>query len=139
MISTEIQKVSKTKILVAPNDDKTRQLVIYSNYIDNISDLNAMILPVPLPDTVQFINLSNYKNLFEDCDECFYKPSRGNTYSMTLNMSYRTNNKSLEVFNVGNYQVSLAKNLEQINRVDSNIFKLSQGLKKTLEMFYYQP
>ena len=61
LISTEIQQVSKTKILVAPNSDNTRQLVVYSNYVNNVSNSNAMVLPVPLPHTIKFIDLSKYK------------------------------------------------------------------------------
>ena len=52
LISTEIQNVSKTKILVAPNFDKTRQLTVYSNFVNNISESNAMVLPVPNSNSI---------------------------------------------------------------------------------------
>lgn len=139
LISTEVQNVSKTKILIAPNYNKTRQLTVYSNFVSNISDSNAMVLPVPLPNSIEFIDLSNYTNLFEDCAKCFYNPYRGRSLNLSTNSFNTKDDKPLEVFNVGSYQVSLAKNLEQISRVDSRIFKLSDGLKQTLEMFYYQP
>ncbi len=140
LISTEIQQVSKTKILVAPNSNKTRQLVVYSNYVNNVSESNAMVLPVPLPQTIQFINLSKYSNIFEDCAGCFYNPSRAKSLSYSTNsFNSRDDQMPLEVFNVGSYQVSLAANLDQISRVDKRIFELSSGLKQTLEMFYYQP
>lgn len=139
LISTEIQKVSKTKILVAPNFDKTRQLTVYSNFVNNISDSNAMVLPVPLPNSVQFIDLRGYPNLFEDCAGCFYNPYRSKSLNFSTNSYNARDDKPLEVFNVGSYQVSLAKSLEQISRVDTRVFKLSSGLKQTLEMFYYQP
>ena len=139
LISTEIQNVSKTKILVAPNFDKTRQLTVYSNFVNNISESNAMVLPVPNPNSIQFIDLSKYANLFEDCAECFYNPARLQSFGITTNSYNTRDDKPLEVFNVGSYQVSLAKSLEQISRVDSRVFKLSPGLKQTLEMFYYQP
>jgi hypothetical protein len=139
LISTEIQKVSKTKILIAPNHNKTRQLTVYSNFVNNISESNAMVLPVPKPNSIQFIDLSEYSNLFEDCASCFYNPYKSKSLNFSTN-SYnsRGDDKPLEVFNVGSYQVSLAKSLEQISRVDTRIFKLSEGLKQTLEMFYYQ-
>ena len=141
LISTEIQQVSKTKILVAPNSDNTRQLVVYSNYVNNVSNSNAMVLPVPLPHTIKFIDLSNYTKLFDDCDKCFYNPNRSMTKSFSLSTnSYGLKDSApLEVFNVGSYKVSLAMNLEQISRVDARIFELSSGLKQTLQMFYYQP
>lgn len=139
LISTEIQKVSKTKILVAPNFDKTRQLTVYSNFVNNISDSNAMVLPVPLPNSIQFIDLKEYPNLFEDCASCFYNPYKSRSLNFSTNSYNSRDDKPLEVFNVGSYQVSLAKSLEQISRVDSRVFRLSSGLKQTLEMFYYQP
>ncbi len=141
LISAEIEKVSKTKILIAPNANNTRQLVVYSNYVNNLSESNAMVLPVPNPQTVEFIDLTAYSNLFEDCSSCFYSIHK----SKSLNRQYLTNSfntrddKPLEVFNVGSYKISLAMNLEQISRVNSAIFDLSPGLKQTLEMFYHQP
>jgi hypothetical protein len=141
LISTEIEKVSKTKILVAPNSNSTRQLVVYSNYVNNVSESNAMVLPVPNPQTVKFIDLTGYKNLFEDCASCFYSPYglKSSTLNYSTNSYNTRDDKPLEVFNVGSYKVSLAMNLEQISRVDPRVFVLSPGLKQTLEMFYYQP
>lgn len=140
LISTEIESVSNTKILVAPNSDNTRQLIVYSNYINNVSESNAMVLPVPFPKTIQFIDLSKYKDLFEDCAKCFYNPNENLGMRSFSTNSYGTKNvKSLEVFNVGSYKVSVAINMEQISRVDTKIFKLSPGLRQTLETFYHQP
>lgn len=137
LISREIESVSNTKILVAPNQNNTRQLTVYSNQVLNVSDSNAMVLPVPLPQTLEFIDLSDYKNLFEDCNKCFYNNNR--LRSNKVSNSYNTkDNKLLQVFNIGSYKVSVAMNLDQISRVDSKVFKLSPGLSKTLQTFYYQ-
>ena len=140
LISTEIETVSNTKILVAPNYNNTRQLTVYSNFISNISESNAMVLPVPLPQTLQFINLSGYKNLFEDCAKCFYNPQKSfiDSYSVSTNSLNTKDDKPLQVFNIGSYQVSVAMNLDQISRVDSQVFELSSGLSQTLKTFYYQ-
>lgn len=139
MISNEIETVSKTNILVAPNDDNTRQLVVYSNYVNNLSETNAMVLPVPLPQTIDFIDLSQYSDLFEDCSKCFYNPARTMYRSLNTNSYNTRDDKPLKVFNVGSYKVSLAMNLKQLSNVDPKIFTLSSGLQKTLEMYYYQP
>lgn len=141
LISTEIESISDTHILVAPNANNSRQLVVYSNYINNISEYNAMVLPVPFPQTIQFIDLSRYKDLFEDCAKCFYNPARSLNFanSFSTNSSNTRDDKPIHVFNVGSYKVSLAINLEQISKVDSKVFKLSPGLRQTLETFYYQP
>ena len=140
LISNPIEKVSNTKILVAPNPQMTKQLVVYSNYINNISESNAMVLPVPLPGSIQFINLSKYANIFDDCAKCFYNPNKSRSFGYSTNSSNTRNDSTpLEVFNLGSYKVSLAMNLEQISRVDKKIFELSSGLANTLSVFYYQP
>ncbi len=138
MISNEIESVTNTNILVSPNSNNTRQLVVYSNNVNNVSDSNAMVLPVPLPQTLKFINLSDYKNLFEDCAKCFYNPLRSKSLSYSTN-SYNTRDDTLQVFNVGSYKVSVAMNLSLIEKVDKKIFKLSPGLNQILQTFYYQP
>jgi hypothetical protein len=139
MISNEIETVSNTKILVAPNHDKTRQLTVYSNYVSNVSESNAMVLPVPLAQTLQFIDLTNYSDLFEDCAKCFYNPHQAKSLNFSTNSLNTKDDKPLQVFNVGSYKVSVALNLEQIGKVDSRVFKLSPGLDQVLKTFYYQP
>lgn len=141
LISTEIEFVSNTNILVAPNNNNTRQLIIYSNIVNNISgNSNAMVLPVPLPQTLEFINLSKYPEIFEDCAKCFYNTKMSDTYSLNFSNSFNTrDDKPLQVFNVGSYKVSVAMNLEQIKRADKKIFNLSDELSQVLQMFYYQP
>lgn len=138
LISTEIESVSNTKILVAPNYNNTRQLTVYSNFVSNVSESNAMVLPVPLPQSLQFINLSGYKDLFEDCVKCFYNPHQSRSLNFSTNSYNTKDDKPLQVFNVGSYQVSVAMNLDQISRVDSRVFELSPGLSQTLQTFYYQ-
>lgn len=139
MISNEIESVSNTNILVAPNHDNTRQLTVYSNNVNNISESNAMVLPVPLPQTLQFIDLSEYKDIFEDCAKCFYNPYKTKSLNFSTNSFNTKDDEPLQVFNIGSYKVSVAMNLEQISRVDSRVFKLSPGLAQTLNTFYYQP
>jgi hypothetical protein len=132
LISDDIETVSDTNILVSTNIDNTRQLIVYSNYINNISQSNAMVLPVPNPSTLKFIDLSNYKNLFNDCNNCFYDPNATYSYS---NKSISTNG-TLNVFSVGSYQVSVAMNLNQIQNINKNIFNLSNGLNEMLNKYY---
>ncbi len=136
LISTEINQVSNTQIFIAPSADKTRQITIYANEVDNISNGNAMVLPVPLPDTLRFHDLSNYKEFFDDCKDCFINIKDGlKSYNLrSLNMA-----EGLEVFRVGSYYVSVAKNLGQLEQVNNKVFKLSDGLKKVLDTYYYQP
>lgn len=135
IVSLDVASIAKTKILVGISKDKKRQLTVYSNQIENHSNNNAMILPVPFPETVQLVNLSNYKNLFEDCQSCFYNTARGfNTRSATLSANF--DSSKLEVFHIGSYKVSLAMNLSDLKRVDESVFVLSEGCEQTLTKNY---
>lgn len=136
LISEEVIKVSNTKIFCAPNDTKTKQITIYSNFIDNSTLNNAMVLPVPFPESLQFHDLTDYVDIFDQCEKCFH-----NNVSRSFNSRGATtmNNNVLNVFNVGSYKVSVAQNLNQIVNVDPKVFSLSSGLKKVLEKYYYQP
>jgi hypothetical protein len=133
IISSSVNKVSDTKILIAVNEQTDRQLVVYSNKIDNNSSKNAMILPVPIPDSIKFINLSNYKNIFEDCEKSFYNATR--SLSVPSSLSFGSRNM-LEVFSVGSYNVSLAKSLDDLKKVNTNVFNLTEGCEKLLSADY---
>jgi len=138
IISNSIESVSNTKILVAINSSSNRQFTVYSNNVANTSNNNAMILPVPYPQTVKFHDLTNYKNLFDDCKKCFtssiYRSYGLTNSTLSINMA-----DSLEVFNIGSYQVSLAISLNDIKRVNSNVFTLSHGCDELLTKEYNNP
>jgi hypothetical protein len=135
IISNPVETVSQTKILVAPSKDKTRQLTIYSNQVNNTSESNAMILPVPNPSSVKFVDLSAYKHIFTDVDRAFYKPQT-RSYESKIRLSFGTNSAKLQVFNVGSYKASLAMNFEDLKRVDDSVFKLSSGCCDLLKESY---
>jgi hypothetical protein len=143
LISQEVETVNDTKIFCGLNSNKNKQITVYSNTVNNISNNNAMVLPVPFPDSVNFHNLENYKKFFEDCEECFYLQqsksfgSRGittNSYD-----SYNSKSAPLKVFDVGSYKVSLAKNLNDLKRVNKSVFDLSTGLDEILRKNYANP
>ncbi len=135
MISTEVNNVSDTKIFCAPNANGSRQITIYSNKVDNISKGNAMVLPVPNPESLQFHDLSRYQEFFDDCKSCFTTENR----SYSLNYKSIDSAENLSVFKVGSYLVSVARNLQQVEMADKKIFILSPELKEVLSMYYYQP
>ena len=135
MISEEIESVNNTKIFCGLNAKLTKQLTIYSNDVNNISNNNAMVLPVPFAESVNFYDLSNYKNFFEDCDKCFESRIDGNALR-SLSYSNDCFNDSLEVHDIGSYKVSLAHNLSDLHRVNKNVFHLSEGLDKILKKNY---
>jgi hypothetical protein len=137
-ISLEVEAVSDTKILVGLSKDKKRQITIYSNKVDTPVSNNAMILAIPHPESVEFINLNNYKNIFDDCESCFFNETmlQGSRGALSYLNESDSFNKKLEVFNVGSYKVSLAMNLDDLKRVDASVFELSKGCNELLEKTY---
>jgi hypothetical protein len=59
-IGQPIYSISDTKIIII--SDNNDQITIYSNCINNIYDDNVMILPVPNPETVSFIDITKIDN-----------------------------------------------------------------------------
>jgi hypothetical protein len=139
IISAPVESVAKTKILVAPDATGTRQLTVYSNAVDNKSLNNAMLLPVPNPQSVEFHDLSKYKNIFTDCDSSFYKPV-SRSWNLSMN-SYSLDDSAqkLAVFDVGSYKVSLAMGIKDLKRVDETVFTLSDGCYEMLSQEYSDP
>jgi hypothetical protein len=141
MISLPIEQVSKTNIFVGLNSSKTSQITIYSNFVSNNSNGNAMVIPVPFPSTVKFHDVSCIKNFFKIVDQSFYRMAQ--TFGMRSDSFSLTNSAKtksvLEVFSVGSYNVSLANNLSDISRLDKDVFTLSSGLAKTLGEHYSDP
>jgi len=140
IISGEIKSVLDTNILCGLSDDKQRQIIVYSNLVNNITKNNAMILPVPLVNTLKFHNLKDYKELFTDCKKCFYNSKTSESYSNLSINSFSSNSKSkLEVFNVGSYKVSVAQTIDDLERVDTSVFELSNNLSNFMKNSYSEP
>jgi len=134
IISNKIESVNKTKILVALDALKTRQLTVYTNTVHN----NAMLLPVPNPQTVKFHNLSNYKDIFADYGKCFYTNIGRSTLPISYSKSLKRKN-ILEVFNVGSYKVSLAMNVNELKNIDKSVFELSDACYNMMVKEYSDP
>ena len=139
IISNPVEEVTNTKILIVPNTRTNRQLTIYSNEVFNKSSNNAMILPVPNPQTVMFHNLSSYPTIFKDCKSCFYSQQSRSYSTDSYSFNVSTNSAKLEVIDVGSYQVSLAMSLSDLKRVDTNVFTLSSGCEQLLAKDYSNP
>lgn len=135
MISLPVEQVSNTNIFVGLNSTKTRQITIYSNYVANYSNANAMVIPVPYPQSVQFHDMSQMGKFFANVDKSFYRLSNtfgGSFLSTNSTNSLKSRSANLEVFNVGSYKVSLAQSLDDLTRLDKDIFILSEGLGQML-------
>lgn len=130
MVSHDAQ-LKGTKILVVPNTKTGQQLTVYSNTVVNNSHNNAMVLPVPYPKTINFVDLSEYKHIFNDANRSF-----NHNEGMVLKSFSFNGKRSLSVVNVGSYQCSIAMNLDEIQLADKNVFDLSVGLSSVLKSHY---
>lgn len=136
IISNQVEEVAKTNIFVAVDSDINYQLVVYSNFVDNDIVNNAMILPVPNPSTVEFHDLTKFKNFFERCSSCFYEKNLPRGRSSNTKCAIPDCNFVLPVQNVGSYQVSLAHNIDQLNNIDSSVFSITDDCKHLLNNNY---
>ncbi len=135
LISQQINNLTNMNIFCGINKDNTHQINIISNEIDNISNGNAMIIPVPLPQTVKFYDLTNYKDFFTDCSSCFSNPIK----SYSLNYRDIDKAENSQYYKTSDYTIYIAPTITHLKQFDGKIFKLSNELEKILEMYYYQP
>ena len=119
-------RVAKTKILVVPDSKKYRQLTVYTNSVETQVENNAMILPVPFPNTVKFHSLDNYKDIFADCESQFPTPM--------FSRSAETN--TLKVFKTNGYDVSIVPDIESFDQLDKNVFQLNSDVANLLKGKY---
>lgn len=133
IVSQPVKKMADTKLFVAKDSTGKRQLIVYSNKVDNLNKNNAMILPVPNPQSLKFDNLEKYPKFFDHCFNSFFIPNGTGTFSMGLSSNY--NSKTLKVFSVGSYNVSVANNFDELKLVDKSVFEMDSGCFHTLEKY----
>lgn len=138
IITGTVSRVAKTKIYVSADTKKQRQITIYSNEVNTPRE-NAMVLPVPHPETVDLVDLSSYPELFGDCATCFRLiPTRswGLTDSDSAGYLSVPNSQTLEVLDVGSYRASLVPSLNDFARLDTSVFQISPELIALLTKHY---
>ncbi len=113
--SQNVKHVSDTSIFCRMGA-KGNQVVIYSMTLESKNDV-AMILPIPVSDerdddSVQFVDLSNYKEFFPQLDRGFPGPLTFGTPRKSRSTS------SIRVQSVGNYAASFIPTVDDFDRVD---------------------
>ncbi len=139
IILTHVESVSNTQIYISSSKDRTRQIVIYTNKVDSPLE-NAMILPVPNPLSVELLNFSHYKDIFEDCNKCFrflddsYNDSH-NTRALYASASLPSR-PPLPVYTVGSYQASIVPSFADFDRLNLKILRVNPEVFKLLKDTY---
>ncbi len=141
ILSAIVDKVASTKLFTCVLNDGERQFIVYSNTVDTPIQNNTMILPVPNPESVQFVDLSQYKNFFEDCQSSFrkkYDESYDSRYTCSLR-SAAADHKPLPVYTVGSYAVSIVPSAADFARLDRSQFSIERTLPPLLAQKYDDP
>eukprot|EP01080_Neovahlkampfia_damariscottae_P011717 gene11717-5056_t len=132
--------VQGTNIFVAHSNKGTRQVTIYENIVhikkngkkQKTTTSQAMILPVPLNsgEKVELIDLSLEPEFFTECENCF----RSNTKQKRNRVSYK--GVHLEVKQVGGYKCSIAENIDDILKINPDVFTLPEDIHELLSKHY---
>jgi hypothetical protein len=132
LVSLPINEVYRTNIFVGLNKEKTKQITIFSNVINNTLNKNAIIIPVPYLETLNFHNMENIPNFFVNLDKSFKTSEYSSSYVSDPSYKCIYENKHLKKFKIGNYKISLFKNLQDLLKYNNKNFIISDQLKQKL-------
>jgi len=104
---------------------------------------NAMILPAPLKkgSKIQVLDLSKDSFSFKDLSSWFpklltEKDLKAPSASRGMLRTMQKGGSTLEVLSVGNYFISLAEDLSDLERIDPEVFTVSDEIKKLFGKCY---
>ena len=139
MINEAVNRVSDTKLFASFDNNKKKQIMIYSNEIDNKYPSNAMVLPVPNPKSVKFHSMKECSDFFSQLDKNFVEVNAMlGARSKSYNFSDSLNDvkQSLQIHDVGSYLVSIVESYADFDRLDKSVFRLTDGIKDILKTKY---
>lgn len=127
-------RVSNTSIFVSLNATHAEQLTVYSNKVATQAGA-VMILPVPNPQTIRFIDLSNFTTIFDELRAPFQQ--------LSFSLSYSTNGArargTLDVVRVGGYAATVVPSAGDFDRLSVSEFgSIARGLVDMLASKYPQ-
>ena len=131
IFSRPVISVDATRIFARLSGDGSQYLAYQMRY--DSPEENAMILPIPVKQpandqSIEFINLENYDEFFDDLDRGFpYEHRPGIACSAPDSLA----KDSLKVFEVGNYIASFVPTLSDFDRLDPQ-FKLPNEIWQSI-------
>ncbi len=128
IIAEYVESVTETNIFVGRLEND-HQLTIYSNKVKTLGD-NTMVLPVPTNFSVEFVDLTNYKDLFKNLHNTFKPRNRGGLESYSKNTML-----GIKVEKVGSYVASFAKDINSIKNLDK-MFGSFDKIMASLQKYY---
>lgn len=138
-LSKPVLRVAGTSILVAraaprrADEPGARIIVAYQCKVEQRND-NFMLLAVPNPDSVELIDLSAHKTLLDDLKKEFVYTG---AVCASAGAKSLAATKSIKVVRVGSYRCSVAQNIADLARIDSEqLGTLAPGLLALLQRTY---
>lgn len=140
IITKIVEEVNSTQIFTCFSEDQSKQFLVYSNQVNTNEENNLMILPVPNPESVEFINLQKYTKFFDDCQKNFKYVRHRATDSLLY--ASRSLSASIEdrpplvIHKVGSYVASIVPSVADFDRLDPLVFDLDFNLQDILKSTY---
>lgn len=138
IMASPVRSVSDTRIFVGTEPKGLLQLTVYQMAVElstRTGKGNAMILPVPVgtmgAGTIQLVDLSSIPDFFDSFIEAFIERSR--SMSKGISMDF---NDDLEVQKVGNYDVSVVPSVDDVKRLNRDVFEVSPDTEALLRAEY---
>lgn len=138
IMASPVVSVTNTRIFAGSDPRLGRQVTVYAMAVQLQSRTgkgNAMILPVPIgtegPGSIELIDLTALPDFFMPLDELF-KPR---TRSLSKGVS-RGMDDDLEVHKVGSYDVSIVPSVDDVKRLNRQVFEVSADTEHTLRSSY---
>jgi hypothetical protein len=118
--------------------DGVDQCLVYEMKMDAEEDL-AMILPIPVTqpakdDAVTFIDLSAYKDFFNDLDLAYPKPALAAFSDRSNSKSAQAESVPLVVQRVGSFDASFVPSIRDFGRLDEQ-FRLDDAVWQSLPQY----
>jgi hypothetical protein len=138
MVNDPVDSIADTKLFASFNNNKTRQLMIYSNKIDNKLLVNAMVLPVPNSKSIIFHSMKEIPEFFNNLDTKFTKKVLTRSFTnLSRSFSYdEADNDTLEVLDIGSYLISKVDSINDFKKLDKTYFELSTNIQNIVELNY---
>lgn len=119
IVTARVRNIAGTRIFVGGTNGGRRQLTVYENTVDNATRNNCMVVAVPNPESVEFVDFTGFEGFFKELGTHFERV----TMSLSYNMMEKSDgskgrSRSLAVHKVGSFDCSVAKSVMELNNLN---------------------
>lgn len=134
--SVENTKIFVSKVRFGGKRKSPKQVTIYQNeVVTKVEENQAMILPF-VGSNCELVDMSNYDDFFEKLGKLFINPlTRAKEMKIYKDIPLCMGS-FLPVQSVGSYKCSVAKNLNDLLRIDPSVFQVEDNIRDLLKEHY---